>query len=230
MIPWLIQSQTDMPQLIPATVDDSFLSAAESERFLTLKTAKRRHDWLLGRWTAKRLLQTLLWQTDSVLWPLESIVIANNDDGVPFCKIPVSNHHYAISISHSHDYALVAAMDKPGVRLGVDMERIQVRPSGFADTYFTTAEMTLGQHSLASDRTLWETAIWSAKEAVLKALHLGLSVDTRTVSCLIKPVGYLPQGWIPFEIAGENGRLSSATQALRGWWRVYGEFVTTVVV
>ena len=144
-------------------------------------------------------------------------------------KLPVSNHHYTISISHAHDYALVAAIDKLDVRLGVDMERIQVRPDGFAETYFTMAEIGLGWCLWGPDRAVWETAIWSAKEAVLKALHLGLSVDTRTVSCLIKPVGYLPQVWIPFEIAGENGRLSSATQALRGWWRVYGEFVTTVV-
>ncbi len=228
MISWLIQSQTNMPQFAEGA-DNGFLSTVESERLLTLKTAKRQRDWLLGRWTAKQLLQTLMWQMDGVLWPLESIAITNDDDGVPFCKIAVSNRHYTISISHSHDYALVAAIDKPDVRLGVDMERIKVRPDGFPETYFTMTEMGLGRCLWGPDRAVWETAVWSAKEAVLKALHLGLSVDTRSVSCLIKPLGCLPQGWIPFGIEGANGRFSSKAQTLRGWWQVYEEFVVTVV-
>ncbi len=43
------------------------------------------------------------------------------------------------------------------------------------------------------------TATWSAKEAVLKALQLGLTVDTRRVTVLCQFDGDLTQ-WTPVEV------------------------------
>ncbi|RIK33954.1 MAG: hypothetical protein DCC57_24670, partial [Chloroflexi bacterium] len=42
------------------------------------------------------------------------------------------------------------------------------------------------------------TATWSAKESVLKALRLGLRVDTRTVQCMVPPTQ--PRMWSTFSI------------------------------
>lgn len=66
MIAWLVQSACDLPAL-PAA---AWLSPPERERLSSFKVAKRRDDWLLGRWTAKRLAQTVLARLDiSWIWP-----------------------------------------------------------------------------------------------------------------------------------------------------------------
>jgi phosphopantetheinyl transferase (holo-ACP synthase) len=79
-------------------------------------------------------------------------------------------------------------------------------------------------------RNVAVTAVWSAKEAVLKALHLGLTVDTRSVACMIEPLGERPLTWTPFTIHCDNTKLAQTAPALTGWWRTYENFVLTLVV
>lgn len=191
---------------------------------------KRREDWLLGRWTAKRLLQTVIWEHDGVTLPLDMITIGNDADGVPNCQLPIANCPLSISISHANGRAFAAAIEKPHAPIGADMERIQPRPAGFVEEYFTLAEIALGYGLVGPERAVWETAVWSAKEAVLKALHLGLSVNTRAVSCLIEPVDRPPTWWTPFAIRCDNGRLPQPAPPLTGWWRVEDGFVLTIAV
>lgn len=221
MIHWLTQSRADIPAY-------DYLTDAELARFQKLKVTKRRTDWLLGRWTAKRLLQTVLWHKDGVTLPLDMIAISNDADGVPNCRLPIANCQLSISISHAHGRAFVAAIEKPHAPIGADMELIRPRPAGFADAYFTSAELALGQGLGDEERAIWETAVWSAKEAVLKALHLGLSVDTRAVSCLIEPPAQKPKIWMPFVVQCDHGRLPRPAPPLTGWWRVEDDFVLTI--
>lgn len=72
----------------------------------------------------------------------------------------------------------------------------------------------------------WITAIWSAKAASLKALHLGLKVDTRSVSCVIEPLSKPPENWTRFCIDS----VLPETPQLAGWWRVHAGYVLTLVV
>ena len=226
MIHWLTQPHHEIPAC-------DYLTEPELARFQELKTTKRRTDWLLGRWTAKRLLQTVIWETDGITLPLDMITITNDPDGVPDYRLPITDHRFSISISHTHGRAFVVAIEKPNAPIGADMELIQPRPAGFAEAYFTDEEMVLlTDHRLRITdyelRAVWETAVWSAKEAVLKALHLGLSVDTRAVSCLIEPVAQPPGIWTPFAIRCDNGRLPRPAPPLTGWWRVEDGFVLTI--
>jgi 4'-phosphopantetheinyl transferase len=72
------------------------------------------------------------------------------------------------------------------------------------------------------------TAIWSAKEAALKALRLGLIVDTRSVLCSI---GWPDRsdGWANVAFTFDDHLLGlDAVPALIGWWRRMGDFVLTV--
>lgn len=230
MIHWLTQSHTELPSPLKVKESARYLNEEEQARYLMLKTRKRRNDWLLGRWTAKRLLQTVIWEKDGITLPLDMITIRNNKDGAPDYHSPLTNRRFSISISHSHEHAFVAVIEKPDVPVGADIELIQARPKGFAETYFTLAEICLGNDLTGQERALWETAAWSAKESVLKALHLGLSVDTRAVSCLIEPVTRLPQTWIPFAVKCDDGRLPQPALPLNGWWRVDGNFVLTIAV
>jgi 4'-phosphopantetheinyl transferase len=234
MIHWLTQTHEDVWAC-------DFLAEVELARFATLPTEKRRQDWLLGRWTAKRLLQTVIWERDEVLLPLDRITITNNPDGVPDYRAPITDHRFAISISHADGRALAVAVDESAGPIGADMERIVPRPDGFAEAYFTAVELERMADGVwrtddaqcairsATIRDTWETAVWSAKEAALKALHLGLSVDTRAVSCLIAPLSQPPLVWEPFVVCVDNGRLPRQAPPLTGWWRVDGGFVLTVV-
>lgn len=221
MIHWLTQTLTEVPA-------DDYLTDVELARLQELKTDKRRTDWLLGRWTAKRLLQTVLWEKDGVTLPLDMITITNNPDGVPDYRLPITDNRFSISISHAHGRAFVAAVEKAHAPIGADMELNRPRPAGFAEEYFTLAEIALGYGLVGPERAVWETAVWSAKEAVLKALHLGLSVDTRAISCLVEPVAPPPGIWTPFAIRCDSGRLPRPAPPLTGWWRVEDGFVLTI--
>ena len=234
MIHWLTQSQDALPQTAVANPHQpiSFLSDSEAERLAALSTEKRRRDWLLGRWTVKRLLQTVIWETSHTTVPLDLITVSNDADGVPMVtsQLPLVNDKFSISLSHSQGQALVAAVAKPNWPIGCDMEQIVSRDEAFIDDYFTETEALLVHQVSDEVRDMLVTAVWSAKEAVLKALHLGLSVDTRAVACLLDPTKRSTDSWVPFEICCDNGRLPKPAPRLSGWWRVMKEFVLTVVV
>ena len=96
--------------------------------------------------------------------------------------------------------------------------------------YFTKEEQALVAQASAGMRDVAVTAVWSAKEAVLKALHLGLTVDTRSVACLLEPVEERPLTWTPFMVQCDGSRLPKPPPRLIGWWRTYNDFVLTLVV
>lgn len=77
-------------------------------------------------------------------------------------------------------------------------------------------------------RDLLVTLIWSAKEAALKALRLGLTVDTRSISCTIG-ASEKAYGWACIDIACDQRRLGlSVTPMLSGCWRIMNDYVLTV--
>jgi 4'-phosphopantetheinyl transferase len=232
MIHWLTQSHDVLPKTAVNGQPTLFLSDSEAERLAALPTEKRRRDWLLGRWTVKRLLQTVIWETNHTTVPLDLITVINASSGVPTIEsqLPLVHGQFSISISHSQGQALVTAVAKPNWPIGCDIEKITPRSENFIDDYFTEAEALLVRQVKGEQRDVLVTAVWSAKESVLKALHLGLSVDTRAVACLIDPGKRPSDTWVPFTIRCDNTRLPQPAPHLSGWWRVMGEFVLTLVV
>jgi 4'-phosphopantetheinyl transferase len=250
MIQWLVQTSGAYPEAAPA----AWLSGRERARLAELRVEKRRREWLLGRWTAKRLWQAVAWQQTGTVRPLASLVIERDGMGAPVCV----GEEVTVSISHCRDYAFCAAVAGANGVLGVDMEFVEARPAGFAEGYFTAAELELVEQA-GEERDWLVTAIWSAKEAALKAMRLGLTVDCRAVSCLVegrelrgtrgnsrnsgelKREGELSivngqwsivneegKGWIPFEIGWDEGRLGRKGRPLQGWWRAWNGYVLTV--
>jgi 4'-phosphopantetheinyl transferase len=233
-VSYLIQSQQAHPALAQANPPQGWLSRSEREKFDSLKTDKRRRDWLLGRWTAKRLLQEMMRQQGGPLIPLDQFVVDNNAAGAPIvaCRSAGDNGHWSLAISHSQGYAFCAVRTGKAA-IGADIERIEPRLPGFADAYFTDAEQE--RIMLYTSRFTYHalvTAVWSAKEAVLKALQLGLRVDTRAVTCLLdlpddSANGAATDGWRPFTIHLDAQRLPR-TPDLQGWWRLADGFALTI--
>ena len=161
-------------------------------------------------------------------FPLEpqDITVLSDRDGSPQVCVGGSPR-FSVSISHSHGRAFCALLETG--MLGADIEYIEPRIPQFTEDFFTDAEQNIVCHA-AGNADVLITAIWSAKEAALKALRLGLTVDTRAVSCLIQP-SFVPC-WMPFDVECDAGRLMRCPQ-LQGWWRVVvleGEaFVLTLV-
>lgn len=247
MIHWLTQSAAAHPDLaLGLSSPAGLLTPAEEARFEALKTDKRRRDWLLGRWTAKQLLQTVLAAKMGQPPSLQTITIHNQLNGAPVARY----HHpldeplllpdwFTLSISHAGDHAFCALVEQPDWPLGADIEQIMPRAAVFVSDYFTPAEQALLEQSPPEHYPMLVTAIWSAKEAALKALQLGLTVDTRAVACLIAPVAEPPQAWTPFAIELNREMLAgklpppSATPRrgelrLEGWWQTIPGYVLTL--
>jgi|GEM_PF-5107479 hypothetical protein len=91
--------------------------------------------------------------------------------------------------------------------------------------YFTANEIARVNASAVETRNLVIHAIWSAKEASLKAWHKGLRVDTRAVEIALAPFERAPAEWMLFQIRCGG---ADFVPPLQGWWRVQGDFVLTL--
>lgn len=212
---WLVQAEKDVPE------SNDWLSAAESDRLSSLRFAKRRADWRLGRWTAKRAVAACL------NWPpshpvLARIEIRAQPSGAPEALVASIGTPLVVSLSHRAGRAM-CAVSAPGVRLGCDLETIESRTAGFVADYFTPEEQSLVALAASEKRPELVTLIWSAKESALKALREGLRLDTRCVH-----VGLIEgcpdvSGWSPLHVRSVDGHV------FQGWWRITDRMLHTVV-
>ena len=117
-----------------------------------------------------------------------------------------------LSLSRSHGWALLAAgpvrpagaaasvrpagaagsvrpAGAAGVTIGVDLEHSSgVLFPGFDDVALTPAERQLLAALSPEQATLWRTAAWARKEAVLKARGTGLRIEPSSVEAYGEPV------------------------------------------
>ena len=82
----------------------------------------------------------------------------------------------AFSITHSHGFA-VAALDTQADYIGIDLEKIEHRIESWKTGFFHPDELTG-----SGDEFL--TALWTQKEAVVKLLGTGLSINSFDVRCV----------------------------------------------
>lgn len=225
MIQWLVQSSSVHPDLKQGIPPAGLLSDTEQAYFFSLKSAKRRQDWLLGRWTAKHLVQATLYQSHRLMLPLATIEIQNDSDGAPrVSDFPAIQ----ISISHAQGHAFCAVMMPSHQALGADIEVIATRSVQFVNDYFTTAEKQWLETVPVPYYDVAVNLIWSGKEAAFKVLRTGLRVDTRSVVCLFPTPFEIKDEWQPFGVTLEQQRYSQPIPTMVGWWRTYEGFVLTL--
>ena len=197
---WLERTEADVPG------DTDWLSASEAARANGMRFAKRRADWLLGRWTAKCAVAAY-WKTPATDRMLASIEIRPAVSGAPEVFVAGEAAAVAISLSHRAGRA-ICAVASPGTALGCDLESVEPRSEAFVSDYFTAEEQTLVARAAPADRPRLATLLWSAKESALKALGVGLRLDTR--SLWASPAeGQDPDTWRPLLVrrlaAGASG-------------------------
>lgn len=140
-----------------------FLSRGELEQYDALRVPKRRDEWLAGRYAAKKLLISR-WLKGA---PMQSVEVYADAEGRPVCMH--GGAEYALSITHSGDFAAAASAGKGSRFIGVDLERVEPRDPAWQGDFFRPHEAEPG---LPKDEAF--TRAWALKEALLKALGLGL--------------------------------------------------------
>ncbi|VAW71262.1 4'-phosphopantetheinyl transferase [hydrothermal vent metagenome] len=113
--------------------------------------------------------------------PPEQIVISLSDTGRPF----LDGCHLDFNVSHSEDHALIAVLNTDG-RIGIDLESISplAELDNIAETVLTPTEL---KSLYCNDNKLLSFyRYWTGKEAYLKAIGTGLSVDPRTIEINIE--------------------------------------------
>lgn len=210
----------------PDSADTGLLSPAEAAAYSALHADKRRRDWLLGRRVAKRLVQASIAARTGQTLALDKIAILSHADGWPQVTLPaeVAAGPLTLTLSHSHERAFCALVwgNRP---LGCDLEFIEPRSAGFVADYFTADESALVAAAPEAQHAVLANAIWSGKEAALKAIRRGLAEDTRLVTCLPENAAGAG-GWRTLRYRWETP--ARALPPLLGWWRARDGFVMTL--
>jgi len=211
---WLQQTEANVP------MEDNWLGTNELQHLGALRITKRRHDWRLGRWTAKRALAAYL-KLPAQPGKLAKIEIRPAPSGAPKVFIAGEPPNLTISLSHCAGAAICALA--PSGDLGCDLEIIEPRSESFVSDYFTREEQAMIANAVAADRARLVTLLWSAKESALKALHEGLRLDTRAVEVHLGDVAHDSGGWTPLCVRYSEGR------SFHGWWQGNEGMIRTVV-
>lgn len=143
-----------------------FLTDREMQEYSAFKIEKRRREWLGGRYALKMIATTLF------TFDVKNMEVKNLPSGKPALLVP-GGTHLPVSITHSGDYA-AAAISVTGDNIGIDMEVIEPRSRSWAEQCFHNDE-------ISSNAAFFLTELWAKKEAVLKFLGVGLSIDMQDV-------------------------------------------------
>ena len=228
---WMEQSLSDVP------VYNEWLGEHELCCLEPLRIAKRREDWRLGRWTAKRAVTTVLGLPGDES-SLRNVEVLADASGAP--QLYIGRQPASVSLSLSHRAGVAAcALAESTTALGCDLELIEPRSDAFIGDYFNEKEQAVIAKGKGTECDRLVTVLWSAKESVLKALRLGLTADTRTVnisfgdrnskwdeqaseaSSGLSDRGCSPGTWYRFQANFEIDRV------LYGWWNTSAALVRT---
>jgi 4'-phosphopantetheinyl transferase len=230
---WVEQTANDVP------ADNQWLSAGERQCLIRLRIPKRRTDWRLGRWTAKHAVAAHL-NLPSDLHSLANIEIRAAPSGAPEVFLFDQPAPVTISLSHTAQAAM-CAIARAGFRLGCDLEVIEPRSNAFVSDYFTPNEQALVERTAEHERPRLINLLWSAKESALKALHVGLRLDTNCVEvhpldalkvednkdqrdpCPISLLTSGPYGWHPLQVSFADAKV------FHGWWRDADQMIRSVI-
>jgi len=209
---WLSQGMAEAP------ADDGWLSPREAAWIACMRFPKRRSEFRLGRWTAKKALALYLGR-DSSAGALASIEIDRAPDGAPAPLVDGRPADAYVTMTDRADQA-VCLVGPPGTALGCDLELVEPRSDAFVADFLTAAEQRLVA-AAGDERDLVANLVWCGKESALKVLRTGLRRDTRSVEVSL-PGGPEVDSWAPMSVRAVEGTI------FPGWWQRFGAFVLTL--
>ena len=158
----------NLQQLPPA---ETVLSEREQAFYAALRLPKRRTEWLGGRIALKEVLVSFM-----NLSAKEIEILPQKENGKPQIWLAGKESSLPFSLTHSHGYA-VAAVAPTAKYIGIDLEKVAHRIDAWKQDFFHPSELTQ-----EGDEFL--TALWTQKEALVKLLGTGLSINSFEVRCV----------------------------------------------
>ena len=209
---WLARGEDKLPP------GGGWLSQAERGRAGTMRYAKRRTDFLLGRWTLKHAVARVLG------WPEDYATLARIEarpapGGAPRLFLDGQPAERGISLTDRAGCAVCLVASRMAA-VGCDVELVEPRSEAFVRDYLTDREVRMVEGG-GQARDLLANLVWSAKESALKVLGTGLRDDTRSVEVSVADVSPAELAWSPLEVVTDRGA------RFPGWWRRSGEFLLT---
>ncbi len=164
---------------------DYVLHTSERQEYLALTNLPRKREWFCGRIAAKEAVRRLLKSSHNLSVCSADVIVTTNELGQPFATgkwIEIVGAEPYLSISHKAGIAVAIAAHKLASRgVGIDVEVIEPKESGFETLAFLPEEITELQKAVGPNKDKLVIQYWSAKEAVGKALGLGLSANPRSL-------------------------------------------------
>lgn len=147
------------------------LSPDEVKRAQRFRFETHRSHFIAARGILRQLLGSYLNKTP------QELVFEYNDHGKPF----LPNTTLQFNVSHSHDIAVYAFTNN--YPIGIDIEQVRnTYEDAVAKRYFSSQEYADLSQLPESERALTFYKIWSRKEAIIKALGIGLSFPLSSFS------------------------------------------------
>lgn len=215
---WLACGEPTLPETL------GWLSAAEREYVGTIRFTKRRTEFLLRRRAGKLAVAAVLGlPTDEA--GLGRVEIRNRLTGAPYVHVDGERAPLDISLTDRAGWAVALVGSEGSMTagtLGVDLEIAEPRSAGFVADFLTPTEQEyVAARATQDERHAAANLVWSAKEAALKVLRVGLRADTRTVEVTLHQTTRA-DGWASLSVQHVEG------QVFPGWWRRDGRFLLTL--
>ncbi|MCA1812178.1 MAG: polyketide synthase dehydratase domain-containing protein, partial [Halobacteriales archaeon] len=154
-----------------APLDDRF-SAAEKAQHAKFHVPKRAQEWRAGRLAAK--------QAVAMLRPARpaDVEVRGDENGKPMVFVAGQPADLRLSLTHRGGLAVAAVAASP---LGIDLETVEPKPQSFLEEAFAVAELKelLDASGRGEDIAQQVACLWTAKEAALKRVGVGLRSDLR---------------------------------------------------
>jgi len=154
------------------------LAGDERERARRFRFPRDRRTYVAAHWLVRRVLSRYINVAP------DALQFAANPYGKP--TLPAWQD-LRFNLSHSDDLVIVAVMRSREV--GVDVERIrpELATRGIARRFFAPAEVAALDRLEGTDFVHAFFACWTRKEAYVKAVGLGLSLDLNTFAVSVAP-------------------------------------------
>lgn len=161
---WSLDSSEDVADRLA-----SCLSSEETARAASFANARLRNCWVMARAGMRSILGSRLGV------PPETISFSLGTHGKPY--LVNTDHPCFFNLSHSEGMAVLAVGEVP---VGVDIEHIGPLHEGVAEAFFSADESRALAAMPREDRVHAFYRCWTAKEALLKALGVGLSLSGKS--------------------------------------------------
>jgi malonyl CoA-acyl carrier protein transacylase/phosphopantetheinyl transferase len=161
------------------------LSSEERAQYNAMPgSPERKLQWLFGRAVAKDAVRTYLLNRDGLQLAATDVVIRTDPSGKPHPDgaWAVDRNRVAVSISHSGELAVAVAGEmQDGGGLGIDVELHRDLNEDFLEGAFSRQDnRTFG--SLLHHTPRWGLRLWCAKEALAKAVGVGMRFDPKDIT------------------------------------------------